>query len=426
MFKRGGSSFQAQGTGITSPFDTPRKNYKVGTTWEEIEERRTGLYQPRSEMSFAAEGFSALANPYKDDGSAKTIGEMLYEGASQVRKSRAADKAMGQSVELANIESEAARLALAEERAWKEEQAELDRTSRENIALSSNPLLKDKSITRQIEETMERIIKIASQNRGNPGSEFELSGYAQGIAQGLVTINNMQGGDELVTAMVVPSSAYKKVDGQWAFDVAQLAGGMVYWDPMTLKWFVVENAQTANAKEIYFDSYEQAKGGLTVKKSEENNSGTGTGDGDGSESQLSEIEIKNNEISMKIVTNLKDVDINDKSVIYDEAAKVGIKIVENPGGSKTWLKNLAENEMSLPAFKKILQQKKMKDSYAHVKGKRKGFGFNKTEDIQITEKMAGGGRAGYAEGTLEPDLDADELNELTAWWKSEVNNSFDS
>ena len=40
--------------------------------------------------------------------------------------------------------------------------------------------------------------------------------------------------------------------------------------------------------------------------------------------------------------------------------------------------------------------------------------------------MAGGGRAGYAEGTLEPDLDADELNELTAWWKSEVNNSFDS
>ena len=25
MFRRGGSSFQAQGTGITSPFDTPRR-----------------------------------------------------------------------------------------------------------------------------------------------------------------------------------------------------------------------------------------------------------------------------------------------------------------------------------------------------------------------------------------------------------------
>ena len=42
MFKRGGSSFQAQGTGITSPYDTPRKKYKVGTTWEEINQRRTG------------------------------------------------------------------------------------------------------------------------------------------------------------------------------------------------------------------------------------------------------------------------------------------------------------------------------------------------------------------------------------------------
>jgi len=29
MFKRGGSSFQSQGTGITSPYDTPRKNYKL-------------------------------------------------------------------------------------------------------------------------------------------------------------------------------------------------------------------------------------------------------------------------------------------------------------------------------------------------------------------------------------------------------------
>ena len=32
MFKRGGSSFQAQGTGITSPFDTPRPTYYGGGT----------------------------------------------------------------------------------------------------------------------------------------------------------------------------------------------------------------------------------------------------------------------------------------------------------------------------------------------------------------------------------------------------------
>ena len=115
MFKRGGSSYQSQGTGITSPYDTPRKRYQVGTTWEDINERRSNIFQPRSEMDFAAEGFSALGNPYKKDGDAKTIGEMLYEGAGQVRTSRAKDKALGQSVDLANIESDADRL-LAEEK----------------------------------------------------------------------------------------------------------------------------------------------------------------------------------------------------------------------------------------------------------------------------------------------------------------------
>ena len=249
MFKRGGSSFQAQGTGITSPFDTPRKNYKVGTTWEEIEERRTGLYQPRSDMSFAAEGFSALASPYKEDGSAKTIGEMLYEGAQGVRKSRQIDDSMKQSVDLANIQSDADRLAL-------EEKFERDKVLAQ--ISTTNPLLKDKSIPRQISELTENIIKIASQNRGNPGSEFELAGYAQGIASGRVTIANLQGGEEVITAMVIPSSAFKKKEGKWDFDLAQLAGGMVYWNPINQKWLVVENAQTADAKEIYFDTYEPA------------------------------------------------------------------------------------------------------------------------------------------------------------------------
>ena len=114
MFKRGGSSYEAQGTGITSPYDRPRKRYAEGPTWEEINERRSNIFQPRSEMSFAAEGFGHLGSPYKKDGDAKTMGEMLHEGATSVRASRAQDKALGQSVELANIESDASRL-LAEE-----------------------------------------------------------------------------------------------------------------------------------------------------------------------------------------------------------------------------------------------------------------------------------------------------------------------
>ena len=412
MFKRGGSSFQAQGTGITSPYDTPRKNYKVGTTWEEINERRSGLYQPRGEMSFAAEGFSELGNPYKDDGSAKTIGEMLYAGARGVRKSRAADKALGQSVDLANIESDAARLMAEEKHA----------RDLELVAASAKSQLnKDFSINRQISDRTAEIIKIASGNPQNPGAEFELSGAAQGIAMGEVTITSLQTGDEIKPAMVIPSSAFKKTDQGWDYDIAQLAAGMVYWDPMKMKWLIVENAQTAKANPVYFNSYEEAAGGLKVKKSIENEEKSIVSDPDSSPS-----EIKNNEIKMKIVTNLKDVDINDKSVIYDEAAKIGIKIVENPGGSKTWLKDLADNEMTIFAFKEILKKKKMNDTYGHISSKKGKRGEKVTEEIKLTEKMASGGRAGYAAGSIEPDPDADEMNELAAWWKSEVNKSFDS
>jgi hypothetical protein len=320
---------------------------------------------------------------------------------------------MGQSVELANIESDAARLMA-------KEKFERDKVLTEIDAAGKNPLLKDKSIPRQIEETMETIIKIASQNRGNPGSEFELSGFAQGIATGLVTINNLQGGDEVVSAMVIPSSAFKKKEGKWDFDLANLSGGMVYWNPINQKWLVVENAQTADAKEIYFDSYEQAKGGLAVKKSEDTKSTKITTDPD-----IPEKEKKSASIKLKIVTNLKDVDINDEGVIFEEAAKVGVKIV-SPDGTKTWAQNLAENEISLPAFKKILKEKKMSDTYAGI-GKRKKGNIFEEENIKITEKMATGGRAGYySGGNIEPDLDADELNELTSWWKSEVNKGFDS
>ena len=410
MFKRGGSSFQAQGTGITSPYDTPRKKYKVGTTWEEINQRRTGLYQPRSDMSFAAEGFSALASPYKEDGSAKTIGEMLYEGAQGVRKSRQIDDSMKQSVDLANIESDAARL-LAEEK------FERDKILTQIDASGKNPLLKDKSIPRQISELTENIIKIASQNRGNPGSEFELAGYAQGIASGRVTIANLQGGEEVITAMVIPSSAFKKKEGKWDFDLAQLAGGMVYWNPINQKWLVVENAQTADAKEIYFDTYEQAKGGMAVKMSDETILDPDEPD---------EPDNKEEKIKLTIKTNLKDVDINDKSIIYDEAQKIGIKIVENIGGSKMFIQNLAENEMTLPAFKKLLSEKKMKDLYSQVSPRSDMRRGDIKEEIKVTEKMAAGGITGYETEMINPDPDADEMNELISWWKSEVNKGFDS
>jgi hypothetical protein len=73
MFKRGGSSFQAQGTGITSPYDTPRKRYANGPTYEDIYSQiRETTQDPRGDFSYAAQGFSDLGNPYKESGEAKT------------------------------------------------------------------------------------------------------------------------------------------------------------------------------------------------------------------------------------------------------------------------------------------------------------------------------------------------------------------
>lgn len=410
MFKRGGSSFQSQGTGITSPYDTPRKRYAEGPTWEEINERRSNIFQPRSEMDFAAEGFSALGDPYKKSGDAKTIGEMLYEGAGQVRKSRAADKALGQSVELANIESDASRL-LADEKF--ERDKEIARIS------TTNPLLKDKSIPRQIEELTNDLNDRAGKNLAIPGADFILGGGASGVAQGEVLINNLRSGEEVIIAKVVPLDLLEQKNGVWDFAAKTLASNVVYWDPIRLSWFVVDNGGTNNVKTRYFDSYEKAKGAMGTSDSSSTSGSTSSS----TSSDASETEIKNNEIKMKITTNLKDVDITDKSVIYDEAQKVGIKIVENPGGSKTWLKDLADNEMTIFTFTEILKKKKMNDTYGHIsssKGKRGNVIDKVTEEIKVAE-MATGGRAGYASGT-EPD----DLNELTSWWKSEVDNSFNS
>ena len=118
MFKRGGSSYEAQGTGITSPYDTPRKRYAEGPTWEEIYEKmRSTTQDPRGDFSYAAQGFSELANPYKESGEAKTIGEMLYAGAHGVRGSRDKATELERTGELAILESQGTRKMQSEQMA---------------------------------------------------------------------------------------------------------------------------------------------------------------------------------------------------------------------------------------------------------------------------------------------------------------------
>mgnify|MGYP003660067186 CR=1 FL=1 len=415
MFKRGGSSFQAQGTGITSPYDTPRKNYKVGTTWEEIQERRSNIYQPRGEMSFAAEGFSALGNPYRESGEAKTIGEMLYEGAGQVRKSRAADKALGQSVDLANIESDAARLSL-------EEKFERDMKLRaQDLKIHE---LKPEPWGRRVMKTAKGLRD--SYTLENPYYDF-VNLYSISMAVGEETISDLQkNSDAIIRAAVLEPHHYTldEETGTYEYSIKNLVPGMIYFEPTEKRWFYVDYTGEQPVP-VYKSSYDEADLALKALGEDKPNAS------DEKTNKLKKTntsgkEIKNNEIKMKITSNLKGVELTD-DVVFDEAAKIGIKIV-SPDGTKTWSKNLAENEMSFPAFKKILEKKKLGDTYAHVKGKtfrNKGNNvFDETEKIQLTEDIT---KKFYdTGGIVEPDPDVDEMNELASWWKSEVNKSFDS
>lgn len=412
MFKRGGSSYEAQGTGIASPFDTPRKRYADGITQEEINERRRNLYQdPRSEMSYAAEGFGHLASPYKKSGEAKTIGEMLHEGAVSVRGSRAEGRGLEQAAELANIQSDENRL-LAEEKHVRDLEVAQEK---------QNMLNKDFSIKRQV-LTLTQQLNDQAENQAYEGAEFINDGFAQSVARGTVEINEND-----YHAMVVPMSAIKKIEGIWKIDKNVLAASMVYWNPINQQWLIVKNARTKDATPMHFSSYQEAKAELnisTVKKDEKKSTST--------DPNASDTEIKNNEIKMKITTNFKDVELTD-AVVMDEAAKIGIKIVSKPpDGSKNWKVNLADNEMSLIDFKEILKKKKLSDSYAHLQSKTKqGNVIEEITETTDVAALAAGGRAGYALGSPEPqgeELDpaTDELNELTSWWKSEVNKSFDS
>ena len=407
MFKRGGSSYEAQGTGIASPYDTPRKRYDVGTTWEDIQRRKSELYQdPRGEMSYAAEGFSALASPYKErTGEAKTIGEMLYEGATAVRGSRERGRSLEQAAELENIKSDESRL-LSEEKHVRD--LELKQ-------VAQNQLNKDFSIKRQV-LTLTKQLNKQAENAAYEGAAFINDGFAQSVARGTVEINEND-----YHAMVVPFSAMAKIEDIWKIDKNILAEGMVYWNPINQQWLIVKNARTKDATPMHFSSYQEAKAALnisTVKKETPDDS--------------SDTEIKTNEIKTKISTNLKGVELTDV-VVNDEAQKVGIKIVSKPEGSgKNWKVALADNEMTLIDFKKILVAKKHTDTYAHLQSKTKrGDVIEEITEITDVAELATGGRADYALGSPEPqgeELDpaTDDLNELTSWWKSEVNKSFNS
>jgi len=141
MFRRGGPSYQSQGTGITSPYDVPRGGYYGGgtigggairgnpmgyrtgfddpkpDTFEQIDIETKALEAPKKGewLSDVIGSFGAYGNPYKESGEAKTIGEMGYEQAEGIKAIRDEREARRKLAALEGLETRKGKLIRTEE-----------------------------------------------------------------------------------------------------------------------------------------------------------------------------------------------------------------------------------------------------------------------------------------------------------------------
>ena len=115
----GGRSYQAQGTGITSGLDTPKRGLVDGPggyagdeeRLAEIKNERISGVEPRvSEGMRVLRSFGEYANPYKEDGTAKTSGEMGYQQAKNITAERDAQYALEQAAKMENLTIEEQKL----------------------------------------------------------------------------------------------------------------------------------------------------------------------------------------------------------------------------------------------------------------------------------------------------------------------------
>jgi hypothetical protein len=366
MFKRGGSSFQAQGTGITSPYDTPRKRYANGPTYEDIYSQiRETTKDPRGDFSYAAQGFSELGNPYKESGEAKTIGEMLYAGAAGVRGSREKASDLERSGELSILESQGGRLAAKQAHDFKMKQI---------AAAAKTDMLKKEPRNRQKARNRETLFKI-SQDPQNTSSEF-IGIYLNELADGYTDGDLATG-----AANVINPKLYTKDDeGNWGYDTADLSVDRVWFDPITSQWLVFQDTDgdgMANGVPIYSsinveDSItffnQQPKGAVSSEGEAGNAAGTIK------EEPKGDVDIKTGKLKKKQTTSYEDM-VKNTVQISD--------IVDKVTDPETWAGTIG--------------------------GDTRGYNVN-----QNIAQKADGGRIGYAEG----DVAATELDMLNNWWKN--------
>ena len=376
MFKRGGSSFQAQGTGITSPFDTPRKQYQFGTPFEEIQENiRKSTADNTTTMQDAAQGFSYLASPYKEDGSAKTIGEMLFEGSQSVRGSRAERAKTAQAGELAaqevGIEKIKSDLAIAEAKKERDLKIKL-------AAMKSDEYLQNLPRDRQI-ENMEKIWTDDKNNQTGGMTDFEAA-FSTRIPTALVDArmhnSKTRNDPDFVQAEVTPESAYTLTDAGWALDTSKLTKDRVWFDVTTGSWFFIDDAGNRVSDisiKVITDKFKSHKKGMPVASEGDS---VGNNAGTIKETEKGDVDIKTGQVKKK-GTTYKDMQENTVQIS---------DIVEKVTDPETWAGTL--------------------------EGDTRGWSTNRGAKSYV--KKAEGGRIGYAEG----DVAATELDMLNNWWKN--------
>ena len=144
MFNMGGRTYQAQGTGITSGLDTPKRGLVDGPggyagdeeRLTEIAEEKINVTQPReSEGMRVLRSFGEYSNAYDAQGNAKTSGQMGYDQAKNITAERDAQYALEQAGKLENLDAESVKI-----------NKDLDRSADQANAIALQAMINSKEI----------------------------------------------------------------------------------------------------------------------------------------------------------------------------------------------------------------------------------------------------------------------------------------
>ena len=118
MFKMGGRSYSAQGTGITSGLDTPKRGLVdgpggyAGDTREIINAEKQKMFETPKGQNFrdVVSSFGVYADPYNDQGEAQTSGQLGYKQAKEITEKRKLRKDQQDLAALEGLESREAKI----------------------------------------------------------------------------------------------------------------------------------------------------------------------------------------------------------------------------------------------------------------------------------------------------------------------------